>query len=245
MIYIKTKQEIERMRNVGHRLAVIMDVLEQSVRPGRRTRDLERMAKVLIASVKAKSAFKGYQGYPTALCVSINEELVHGVPGWRKIKEGDIVTIDCGIVKDEFYADMAMTIAVGAVDHEVTRLIKTTKKALKRAINEVKPGLTIGSLGNHIDSFIEGNGFHNIIAMCGHGIGKNLHEEPRIQNHGKPGEGEKLIAGMTFCIEPMAAIGSPEIEQKGFAHKMKDNSLCAHFEHTVVVTDEGCEILTL
>lgn len=245
MIYLKTEKEIDIMRHTGHCLAVIMNVLEKVIKPGLRTREMEKMAESLIKGVKAESAFKGYQGYPTALCVSINEELVHGVPGWRKIKDGDIVTIDCGIVKDGFYADMARTISVGTIDHETSRLIKITKKALKRAINEVKPGLTLGSLGNHIDSFIKGNGFHNVIAMCGHGIGKSLHEDPRIRNSGKPGDGEKLVAGMTFCIEPMVAIGSPEIEQKGYTHKMKDDSLCAHFEHTVVVTDKGCEILTI
>jgi len=245
MIHIKDDVAIEKMRYTGHCLAKIMDILEECIKPGIRTRKLEKYALGLIKGLDATPAFKGYQGYPTALCVSINEELVHGVPSWRKIKKGDVVSIDCGIIIDGYYADMARTIAVGEVDPEVARLIKVTKDTLSMATKEVDRGVSLGSLGNSIDSSIKRGGFSNVIAMAGHGIGLNLHEEPMILNYGKPGTGVRLEPGMTFCIEPMASMGSPDIEAKGFCHKMKDNSICAHFEHTVLVTEEGCEILTI
>lgn len=246
MILVKSPQEIALMREGGGILAEIMEKLKGEVRAGISTRELDSLAKNLIFIYGAEPAFKDYQGFPAYLCTSINEEIVHGIPSERKLKEGDIISLDLGIFYKGFFVDMAVTLPVGEISPEAQRLIKITKKALKRAIKKVKPGNTLGDIGNAIQRYVEGQGFSVIKELCGHGIGRELHEEPQILNFGKRHRGLKLKEGMTFCIEPMVAKGKGEVEkmENGYTYKTKDNSLSSHFEHTIAVEKEGCEILT-
>lgn len=245
-IIIKTQKEIDIMTEGGKILARIMEELKREVFPGIRTKDLEKKARELIKKYKVEPAFLGYDGYPAVLCASVNDVIVHGVPSNYQLKEGDVLSLDLGIKYKGYYADMAITVPVGKVSPEVLRLIKVTKKALKRAIKKTRPGNTIGDIGNTIQRYVEKRGFSVIKELCGHGIGKDLHEEPQILNYGKRRSGPKLIPGMVFCIEPMVSMGSERIKkaEDGFGYKTADNSLSAHFEHMVMVTKEGRKVLT-
>ena len=245
-IPIKTPKEISLMREGGRILAKIMKELEKEVRPGITTKELENKAEELILKYGATPSFKGYQNYPATLCTSINEEIVHVVPSERILKEGDIISLDLGIFYKGFHTDMALTLPVGEVDPEVRRLIRVTKKALKRGIKKAKPGNTFGDIGNTIQRYIESQGFNVIRDLAGHGIGKELHEEPQILNYGKRKKGAKIKEGMVFCIEPMVSTGDWRIKKTkdGFGYKTADNSLSCHFEHTIAITKEGPQILT-
>ena len=246
MITIKTKKEIEIMREGGQILAWVMRELEKLTAPGIITRDLNRAAENLILKHNAKPSFKGYQGFPCALCVCVNEELVHCIPCSRKLKEGDIVSLDLGVFYKSFHTDMAVTLPVGRVSPEARRLIKITKKSLKRGIKKVRPGNTFGDIGNTVQRYVEGQGYGIVRDLCGHGIGRDIHEDPQILNYGKRKTGPEIKSGMTFCIEPMVTAGDWQIKKSkdNFGLQTKDNSLCCHFEHTLAVTDSGCEILT-
>jgi methionyl aminopeptidase len=254
MITIKTEEEIKIMKEGGKILAGIMAEISAKVKPGIATQDLEEVALELIAKHKTKPSFKGYKGgaglegkpYPSALCISINEELVHCVPSQRILKEGDIVSLDSGILYNGFHSDMAITVPVGNVPLEAHRLIVATKKALKRGISKALVGNTFGDVANAIQRHIEGQGFSVIEEFCGHGIGRNLHEDPQIPNYGKRGEGEEIKEGMVFCLEPMASIGDWKTKKAkdGFGYQMADNSLSAHFEHTIAITKTGNQVLT-
>jgi len=245
-ISIKTPGEISLMREGGRILAKIMKELEKEVRPGITTRELEIKAEKLILKHGATPSFKGYQNYPATLCTSINEEIVHVVPSERILKEGDIISLDLGIFYKGFHTDMALTLPVGEVDPEARRLIRVTKKALKRGIKKSRPGNTFGDIGNTIQRYVESQGFNVIRDLAGHGIGKELHEEPQILNYGKRKKGAKIKEGMVFCIEPMVSMGDWRIKKTrdGFGYQTADNSLSCHFEHTIAVTKEGPEILT-
>jgi methionyl aminopeptidase len=254
MIKIKTKEEIEIMAEGGRILARIMKELEKNVRPGIKTKELEGLAESLILKSGGKCSFKGYKDskgysalpYPACLCTSINEEIVHCPPSERILKEGDIISLDLGIFYKGFHTDIAITVPVGKVSSQAKRLILVTKKALELAIKKVKPGNTFGDIGNTIQKYVESQGFNVIRDLCGHGIGRELHEDPQILNYGKRNTGEKLKEGMVFCIEPMVSIGDWHIKRKkdGFGYETFDGSLSAHFEHTVAVTKSGCEVLT-
>ncbi|MBZ9569363.1 type I methionyl aminopeptidase [Patescibacteria group bacterium] len=257
MISIKSKKEIEIMREGGKILAKIMKELEKMVRPGITTKKLDRLAESLILKY-GKCSFEGYNGFPTCLCTSINEEIVHGVPSNRILKEGDIISLDLGFFYKGFHSDMAVTLAVGKVKPELLKLIKVTKKALKRALRKVRPGNTFGDIGNSIQRYVEGQGFNVIRELCGHGIGKDLHEDPQVLNYGKRRTGPELVEGMTFCIEPMVSTGDFRIkkttpkqsklatgQENGYSYQTVDGSISAHFEHTVAVTKNGVEILTI
>lgn len=252
MIPIKSEKEIEIMREGGKRLAEIMEKLKKEVCPGVATKELDRLAESLIFKFGGKCSFKGYEGpmgektkpFPTCLCTSINEEIVHGIPSERILREGDIVSLDLGLFWKGFHSDMAITVAVGEIDPEANRLIRITKKVLKLAIKKVRPGITFGDVSNTIQRYVESQGFNVARDLCGHGIGKELHEEPQILNYGKRHKGAKIKSGMVFCIEPMVIIGRPEIKRDGFVFKTKDSSLSAHFEHTIAVTEQGTQILT-
>jgi methionyl aminopeptidase len=252
MISLKTKKEIEIMREGGKILAQIMEKLKKKVKPGVKTKDLGKIAREEIKKVGAKCSFLGYRAskkerpYPACLCTSINEELVHVPPSDRVLKEGDILKLDLGIFWKGYHLDIAITVGVGKISFEAQRLIRVTKKALKLAIKKAKPGNTFGDIGNTIQRYIESQGFNVIRDLCGHGIGRKLHEEPKILNYGKRHTGEKIKEGMVFCIEPMVSIGDWHLTKTkdGFGYKTKDNSLCAHFEHTVAITKKGAEILT-
>ncbi len=247
MISIKTPEEIEIMAEGGKFLARIMKELEKNVRPGIKTLELDRVAETLILKSGGKCSFKGYDGFPACLCTSINEEVVHIIPSERKLKEGDIISLDIGMKYKGFHLDMAVTVPVGKVSPEAQRLIRVTKKALKRGIKKVKPGNTFGDIGNTIQRYVESQGFNIVRDLCGHGIGRELHEEPRILNYGKRRQGPEIKEGMTFCLEPIVAIGDWKIKEAadGYGYQTADGSLSAHFEHTIAVTKDGVKILTM
>jgi len=247
MSLIKTKEEIKIMREGGKILALIMRELEKEVKPGVDTNYLNKVAEDLIFKYGAKPSFKGYHNFPASLCVSVNEELVHTVPSERKLEEGDIVSLDLGIEFKGLNTDMAVTIPVGdKVDPDTLRLIRTTKKALKRGIRKVRDGVTLGDIGNTIQRYVEGQGYSVIRDLCGHGIGKEVHEDPQILNYGKRKTGMKLKEGMVICLEPMVSTGDYNLKKSkdGHGYITRDDSLSAHFEHTMVVTKSGVKILT-
>jgi len=246
MIKIKTEKEIGVMAQGGKILAKIMKELIKMAKPGITTKDLDKAAEGLVFKFGAKPSFKNYLGFPATLCTCLNEELVHCIPSARKINEGDILSLDMGIIYQGFHSDMAVTIPIGQANPEALRLIRVTKKALKRGINKIKPGNTFGDIGNTIQRYVESQGFSVIRDLCGHGIGKDLHEDPEISNYGKRGTGPKIEEGMVFCIEPMVAMGDWQVKkaQDNYGFQTKDNSLCAHFEHTIALTKQGVRILT-
>jgi len=246
MIPIKTPDEIESMAQGGKILAGIIKDLRIRVEPGITTRDLDKVANDLIFKSGAKPSFKGYRGFPAALCTSVNEQIVHAVPSNRILEEGNILGLDLGILYKGFHTDMAVTLAIGSVDPEISRLIRVTKKALKRAIARTKPGKTIGDIGHAIQKHIEDQGFSVIRDLCGHGVGKKLHEEPEVPNFGQRHKGPELKPGMVLAIEPMESIGKPGIKKgpDGHAFQTIDNSFSAQLEHTIAVTEKGPRILT-
>ncbi len=246
MISIKSEQEIQIMREGGKILAQIMKELEKKVEPGVTTKYLDKVAKDLVLKYKGKPSFKGHEGFPAALCASINEELVHCIPSDRRLKEGDIISLDLGILYKGFHADTAVTVPVGKILPEASRLIKVTKKALKRGMKKVRPGNTFGDVGNTIQRYVEGQGFNVVRDLCGHGIGKELHEDPQIPNYGKRRTGLKIKKGMVFCIEPMVTVEDWKLKKAkdNYGYQTKDGSLCAHFEHMMAVTKTGCQVLT-
>jgi methionyl aminopeptidase len=246
MITIKTEEQIEIMRQGGKILAKIMEELEKEVRPGVSTEALDKAASDLVFKYGAEPSFKGYDNFPAVLCTSVNEEVVHVPPSGRVLEEGDIVVLDLGIKYKGFHTDTAATIVAGKkVNPEFLRLIKATKKALKRGIKKAREGNTFGDIGNTVQRHIESQGFNVVKDLCGHGIGKELHEDPQILNYGKRKTGPTIKKGMVFCIEPITAMGSGIVEKmKNNGYKTKDNSMSAHFEHTIAITDKGTEILT-
>jgi len=247
MVPIKTSDEIKIMIEGGQILAKIMKELEKMVKIGITTKELDKAAEDLVFKYGGKCSFKDYQGFPACLCTSINEEIVHSVPSNRKLKNGDIISLDLGILFKGFHTDMATTIPVGEINPENQRLIRATKKALKRGIKKVKIGNTFGDIGNTIQRYIESQGFSVVKSLCGHGIGKEIHEDPQIPNYGKRRAGIKITEGMVFCLEPMLVTGSPEIKKSkdGYGIVTIDGSFSAHFEHTIAITKDGVKILTV
>jgi methionyl aminopeptidase len=231
-----------------------MKQLMDMVKPGITTKELNMAAESHIFKYRAEPGFKGpiskgYGGFPTALCTSVNQVIVHGVPSDYKLKEGDILSLDLGLKWKGYFADMAVTVPVGDIenfDPEVLRLIRVTKKSLKRGIKKVKPGNTFGDIGETIQRYVESQGFNVVRELCGHGIGKELHEEPQILNYGRRHTGPEIKPGMVFCLEPMITIGDWKIKKSkdnnGF--ETADGSLSAHFEHQMAVTENGCQVLT-
>jgi methionyl aminopeptidase len=246
MISIKSRKEIKTMREGGKILAGIMKEVINISKAGTATDELNRLAESLIFKYGGRPSFKGHEGYPATLCTSLNEEIVHALPSSRELREGDILSLDLGIIYKGFHTDMAVTIPIGEVDFETKRLMRATRKALKRGIRKVRPKITFGDVSNTIQRYAEDQGFSVVRELCGHGIGKELHEEPQILNYGKRGSGEEIKEGMCFCLEPMLTCGGWEIEKgnDGFSFKAKDGSMSAHFEHTLAVTAEGCQVLT-
>lgn len=246
MITIKSQKEIEIMREAGKRLSFVMKQVKAEAKVGVATKELNNYAEELIAEKDSKPAFKGYKGFPAALCVSLNQEIVHGVPSDRKLEEGDVLSLDLGLVYNGFFSDMAVTLAIGGVSSESRRLIRITKKSLKRAIARMKPGKHLGDVSHAVQNYIEDQGFYVIRQLCGHGIGKKLHEDPDILNVGQRHKGPELKKGMVFAIEPMAAMGTTgiKISKNGFAFETADGGLSAHFEHTIAITEKGPWVLT-
>ncbi|MBD3207868.1 MAG: type I methionyl aminopeptidase [Candidatus Nealsonbacteria bacterium] len=246
MIPIKSPKDLEIMAEGSGILAQVMKELTERVVPGITTEELDRLAESLILDFGGKPSFKGYEGYPAALCASVNEQIVHAVPSDRKLEEGDILSLDLGVFYRGFHADMAVTVPVGEISPEARRLIRATKKALKRGIKKSRPGNTFGDVSNTIERHIKSQGFGVIRELCGHGIGRELHQEPQILNYGKRGEGPKIKPRMCFCLEPMLSAGNWRIKKSedGYGYETEDGSLSAHFEHTLAVTEEKCLVLT-
>ena len=245
MISIKTKEEIEIMKSGGKILAKIMKELEKEVKPGITTNYLDKAASSLVFKYGAKPSFKGYDNFPAVVCTSVNEEVVHIPPSERILKEGDIIVLDLGIKYKGFHTDTASTIPVGKIDPEALRLIKATKKALKRGIKKAVIGNTFGDIGNTIQRYVESQGFNIVRDLCGHGIGRELHEDPQILNYGKRKTGPVIKKGMVFALEPITTSGDYKIKKtETGGYKTRDNSLSAHFEHTLAITEKGTEILT-
>lgn len=247
MIDIKTPSEIASMRTASRAVAKTLELLKDLVKPGVSTSELDRFAERHLRELGAVPAFLGYRGYPATLCVSINEEIVHGIPSEKRIvREGDIVSLDLGSVIDGFYGDAALTVAAGNISGGARKLMEVTELSLARALAEVKPGARIGDISNAVEKCAAEHGMSVVREFTGHGIGRRLHEEPSIPNFGKPGSGPVLKAGMTLAIEPMLCLGRAEIVIKndGWTAVSTDGSLAAHYEHTVAVTEKGFEILS-
>ena len=246
-IEIKSPREIELMKKAGEIVAIVLDVLKKRIKPGIITEELDTIAIEELNRQGAKSSFKGYRGYPAHLCVSINDELVHGIPGKRVLKEGDIVTIDFGAVYNGFHGDAARTVAVGGISDTAKKLIDTTYSALKAGIESARSGARLGDVSYAIQSFVEDNGFSVVREYAGHGIGRQMHEDPQIPNYGIQGKGLILKRGMALALEPMVTVGDwhTRVGNDGWTVSTMDGSLCAHFEDTIVVTDGKAEILTM
>jgi len=246
MIVYKSEAEIEMMRASNQIVARILSELKKMIRPGLETRELDKYAEKRARELGAEPAFKGYRGYPASLCVSINEEIVHGIPSERKLKEGDLVSLDFGVIYQGFYGDAAITIPVGTVSDEAKKLIEVAEKSFFSGLEKLRVGNRLSDVSAAIQAEVEKAGFSVIRAFVGHGIGRSLHEEPQVPNFGLPGHGPKLKKGLTLAIEPMIAAGHWEIEilEDGWTAVTRDRSLTAHYEHTVALTDEGVEILS-
>lgn len=246
MIKKKTPQEIEIMKEGGKILAEILRKLSEAVKPGITTNELEELAQELVSSYGVKSSFLGYDGYPAALCTSVNDEIVHGVPSDRVLKDGDVLKLDMGVLRRGFHTDSAVTVIIGKDNAEKEKLINVTKESLSIGISKAKIGNTLGDIGSAIQEYVEQNGFNVVRDLVGHGIGKELHEPPQVLNYGESGEGEELKLGMVIAIEPMVVTGDWKIKNSkdGFGFVTKDGGLAAHFEHTVAITEKGPIILT-
>ena len=241
MIQIKTDKEIQIMQEGAKILSAVLAKVCKAVKPGITTQELDDLAVDLIKKAGAKPSFLGYNGYPAALCTSVNNIVVHGIPGAYALKEGDIVGLDLGVFYKGFHTDMAATVSVGETSFENQRLIKATKKALRLGIAKAKVGNTFGDIGNTIQRYIEDQGFSVVRDLCGHGVGKDLHEEPQILNYGQRHTGPEIKPGMVFCIEPMINTGGWEIELMAdkWGYSTKDKLPSAHFEHVIAITSEG------
>jgi len=243
---LKTKGEIEKIRSAGRIVAGAFELLGDNLKPGITTAELDNLANEYIERRGAKAAFKGYHGYPANICISIDEEVVHGIPGERRIEAGQLVSIDVGVLLDGYYGDSAYTFLVNGVSPEARKLARVTEEALYRGIEVVRPGGHLTDISWAIQSHVEANGFSVVRDLVGHGLGKKMHEDPQIPNYGKPGGGPLLREGMVLAIEPMVNAKGYEIEtlKDQWTVVTKDRCLSAHFEHTIVVTSDGSMILT-
>ena len=246
MIILKSRPEIEKMRKSNAIVAAILEELRKKIRPGVKTIELDRLSEELALKKGARPAFKGYRGYPYSLCTSVNSEVVHGMPSERELKEGDIVSLDFGILNDGYYGDAAVTVPVGEITPGARKLLKITEEALYRGIAEVKAGNRIGDISAAIQGHVEAAGYSVVRDLVGHGIGKSLHEDPQVPNYGSGGRGIELKPGMVFAIEPMVNEGTYRVEilRDGWTVVTADGKLSAHFEHSVAITENGPVILS-
>jgi len=246
MIPIKTEEDLEKMRSSGRILSWVMGELKKQVKVNISSLELDKIAGELIVKKKAKPAFKGYKGFPANICASINEEIVHGIPSARKLKNGDILSLDLGVNYNGYFSDAAMTIAIGEVKPEIKKLIDVTKESLIIGVKEARINNHVSDISNAIQNYVEKNKFSVVRQFVGHGIGKNLHEEPEIPNFGQPHLGDVIKNGMVFAIEPMVNMGSwgSKILDNNWTAVTIDGKPSAHFEYTVAVTEKGPEVLT-
>ena len=246
MVILKAPWEIERLRASNRVVACALEALAQAVKPGVTTLELDRIAEDFLRQAGAAPAFKGYKGYPFALCASVNEEVVHGMPAERALVEGDIVSLDVGAIVDGYYGDGAVTLPVGTISASAERLLRVTREALERGVRAARRGARLGDISHAVQAHVERHGYSVVRTFVGHGIGKQLHEEPQIPNFGPPGRGPVLLPGLVLAIEPMVNAGGPEVEilPDRWTAVTVDRSLSAHFEHTVAITEDGPEVLT-
>jgi methionyl aminopeptidase len=247
VVVLKSPEEIEKMKRAGAVVARVLQEIEELVKPGATTADLDLFAQTRTKELGAKPAFKGYHGFPATLCVSVNEEVVHGIPSKKRVlKEGDIVGIDFGVILDGWFGDSARTFPVGRVSPEAEKLLEITEKSLHLGIAEARAGNHLFDIGSAVQNFVESHGYSVVREFVGHGIGKSLHEDPQVPNFGIRGKGMLLKPGMVLAIEPMINAGKPEVRvlSDGWTAVTADKALSAHFEHTIAITERGPEILT-
>lgn len=247
MITIKSKPEVEMMRKAGDLVYRTLNLVCGAAKAGVTTAELDTLAEEFIRSEGAEPAFKGYMDYPATLCVSINDEVVHGIPGERRLEEGQIVSIDVGVRINGWYGDSARTVRIGMISAEAERLMKATEEALQAGIRQARAGNRLGDISSAVQTFVEKSGYSVVRDLVGHGIGRRMHEEPQVPNFGEPHTGVELASGMVLAIEPMVNIGGDKIkfDADKWTVRTADGSLSAHFEHTVAITDNGPDILTV
>ena len=246
MIIVKTVDELERMRRSGILAAEALREVARAVRPGVTGAALDRIAETFIRDHGGTPSFKGYRGFPASVCISVNDEVVHGIPDGRPLRDGEIVSIDLGAVVEGFHGDTAVTVPVGEVGKELRRLLAVAREALYKGIEAVRPGQALGDVGGAVQRHAERAGFSVVRDFAGHGIGRHLHEEPQVPNFGEPGTGTVLRPGMTLAIEPMVNLGGSEVvmDGDGWTVRTRDGRPSAHFEHTVAVSEDGSDVLT-
>ena len=248
MIIIKSNREVDLMREAGRIVGLALEKMRESVKPGMTTADLDRLAEEVIKGNGARPLFKGYGGFPANICTSINEEVVHGIPSsLRLLKSGDIISIDIGAEKNGYCGDAAVTLAVGEVDQEALRLLEVTNTSLQKGIEQALEGNRLTDISHAVQVYAESNGFSVVREYVGHGIGRDMHEDPKVPNYGEPGRGPRLTPGMVLAIEPMVNMGTYHVEvmDNDWTVVTQDRKLSAHFEHSVAITDNGPRILTV
>ena len=246
MVYLRDRNEIEAIRAAARLVARTLEMLKREVRPGVTTAELDRKAEEFIRANGGRPAFKGYRDFPASICPAVNEEVVHGIPGDRRLMDGDIVGLDVGVEMNGYYGDAAVTVPVGTISKEAAALLEVTREALLKGIAEAKAGNRVGDISHAIQSHVERHGYSVVRSLVGHGIGRAMHEEPQVPNYGQPDRGPRLMAGQVLAIEPMVNVGGSDVVTRadGWTVVTKDGSLSAHFEHTVAVGTEGSEILS-
>ena len=246
MIYLRTKEETELLRENNRLVSLTLAEVGKHVRPGVTTKELDRIAEAFIRSHGAVPGFLGYNGFPATLCISVNEQVVHGFPSEYVLKEGDIVSVDCGTILKGFYGDSAYTFAVGEVGADVQRLLTVTKEALQNGVAQARAGNRVGDISAAVQSTAESNGFTVVRELVGHGLGRSMHEEPEVPNYGQKGRGPILKEGMVICVEPMVNMGTRHVvfEKDGWTVRTRDRKPSAHFEWAVAVTEDGPDVLT-
>jgi methionyl aminopeptidase len=246
-VFLRGREEIEAIRTAAKLVARTLDMLSREVRPGVTTGELDRLAETFIRDHGGRPAFKGYRGFPASICPSVNDEVVHGIPGTRRLAEGDIVGTDVGVELDGFYGDAAITLPIGTVSEEAARLLQVTREALMKGVAQARAGNRVGDISHAIQTYVEQHGFSVVRSLVGHGIGRQMHEEPQVPNYGPPDRGPRLMVGQVLAIEPMVNAGAPDVvtREDGWTVVTKDGALSAHFEHTVAVGPDGPDILSL
>jgi methionyl aminopeptidase len=247
LIHLKSKEQIELMRNAGRVVARALDLVGNRIDPGMTTAELDKLIDEFLRDSGAVPAFKGYHGFPASACISINEEVVHGIPGDRAVREGDIVSVDVGSIVDGWYGDSARTYAVGQIDRTCSDLLKQTQDCLSAAIDKARNGNKLGEISATVQRLAESKGYGVVRQLVGHGIGRQMHEEPQVPNFGSPEDGPTLKTGMVLAIEPMINMGTEQVKTlpDGWTVVTSDGRPSAHFEHTVAVTDNGPDVLTV
>lgn len=246
MIILKSKREIALMKEAGQLVARVREAVRQAVCPGVSTLELDRLAEEMITQAGATPAFKGYRGFPASICTSVNDQVVHGIPSARRLQEGDILSVDIGVIYQGYVGDTAVTVAVGQVSAAAEKLLRVTEEALEKGLAQCRPDAHLGDVSHAVQSWVEQHGLSVVRDYVGHGIGRTMHEDPQVPNFGQAGTGLLLRPGMVFALEPMVNVGHWEVrtESDGWTVVTADGSLSAHFEHTVAVTDAGPEVLT-